>query len=188
MPVERDALIAEIRSFNRFYTGLVGLLDETLMHSAHSLAEARVLFELDRRSGAAVAGMGGAAGFLARAFHLDVGSAASEIALELQLDPAYLARILRKFAAAGLTEIRIDPHDGNRRLFLSARGHASLARLQAAADHDLARLTAGLAADEALKLSEALKQVTRLLGGNTQGFMTREHRGGAHPQSPTPDR
>ena len=49
MPADRNALIAEIRGFNRFYTCLVGLLDETLTQSAYTLAEARVLFELGRR-------------------------------------------------------------------------------------------------------------------------------------------
>jgi hypothetical protein len=87
MLVERGVLIAEIRGFSRFYTGLVGLLDETLMQSGHGLTEARVLFELDRRSGAPVAGVGGVAGFLVRAFSLDVGTAASEIAHALRLDP-----------------------------------------------------------------------------------------------------
>ncbi|OWK22263.1 hypothetical protein AJ88_07860 [Mesorhizobium amorphae CCBAU 01583] len=47
MSVERNALVGDIRRFNRFYTGLIGLLDETLAHSAYTLTEARVLFELD---------------------------------------------------------------------------------------------------------------------------------------------
>ncbi|MBZ9990279.1 hypothetical protein LB572_24575 [Mesorhizobium sp. BH1-1-5] len=44
-----EALVHEIRRFNRFYTGLVGLLDETLMQSPYTLVEARVLFELGRK-------------------------------------------------------------------------------------------------------------------------------------------
>lgn len=163
MPNERNALVAEIRCFNRFYTSLVGLLDETLLQSAYTLTEARVLFEL--RAGVAAATSGGEAGFLARAFRLDLAAAASGIAAELRLDPAYVARILRKFAAAGLTEMRIDPNDGRRILALSIRGNAALAGLQAAADRDLGRLTAGLAGDEAAELSDALRKIMRLLGG-----------------------
>ena len=45
-------LVADIRRFNRFYTCLVGLLDETLMQSAYTLTEARVLFELGHRPSA----------------------------------------------------------------------------------------------------------------------------------------
>lgn len=167
MPVERNALVGDIRRFNRFYTGLIGLLDETLTHSAYTLTEARVLFELDRRSGAPAADTGGTAGILARMFHLDIGPAASEMARELRLEPTYLTRILRKFAAAGLAEMRADPNDRHRRrLSLTAHGNQALARLQMTANQDLARLTAGLADDEAQQLSDALKRVTRLLGGD----------------------
>ncbi|WP_292667435.1 MarR family winged helix-turn-helix transcriptional regulator [Mesorhizobium sp.] len=139
-----------------------------MTQSAYTLTEARVLFELGHRSNTVAAGPGGEAGFLAQAFHLDVAPAASEIAGELRLDPAYLTRILKKFAAMGLTELRADPGDQRRRMLsLTARGNAELAKLQAAADRDLARLTAGLAGDETAELSRALKQVLRLLGGSS---------------------
>ncbi|PTE09366.1 acetyltransferase [Mesorhizobium helmanticense] len=169
MPDERNAMIADIRRFNRFYTSLVGLLDETLTQSAYTLTEARVLFELGNLPGIITADPGGEAGFLARAFHLDIGPVASAMAAELKLPPAYLSRILRKFAAAGLTEIRPDPGDRHQRILsLTARGNAALAGLQAAADRDLGRLTAGLAGDEAAELSHALRKVMRLLGGKVE--------------------
>ncbi len=84
-----------MRRFNRFYTRTVGLLDETLTSSAFTLTEARVLFELGHRS-EAVPQTAGERGFLADAFNLNVGPAASEIARELRLDPAYLTRILQE--------------------------------------------------------------------------------------------
>lgn len=169
MPADRNALVAEMRGFNRFYTCLVGLLDETLTQSAYTLTEARVLFELGHRPADVSAGPGGESGFLARAFHLDLAPVASDLAGELQLPPAHLMRILRKFMAAGLTELSADPDDRHRRvLSLTARGSAALATLQAAANRDLACLTAGLADDEAAELSDALKRVTRLLGGGAK--------------------
>jgi len=169
MPADRDALVAEMRGFNRFYTCLVGLLDETLTQSAYTLAEARVLFELGHRQADVSAGPGGESGFLARAFHLDLAPAASALAGELQLPPAHLMRILRKFTAASLIELRANADDRRRRtLSLTARGSAALATLQAAANRDLACLTAGLADDEAAELSDALKRVTRLLGGGKE--------------------
>ncbi len=170
MPADRNALVAEMRGFNRFYTCLVGLLDETLTQSAYTLTEARVLFELGHRPAGVSAGPDGKAGFLARAFDLDLAPAASALAGELQLPPALLMRILRKFMAAGLTELRVDPDDRRRRILsLTDRGSAALATLQAAADRDLASLTAGLADDEAAELSDALKRVTRLLGDGVRG-------------------
>ncbi|QND59453.1 MarR family winged helix-turn-helix transcriptional regulator [Mesorhizobium huakuii] len=166
MPTDRNALVRDLRCFNRFYTGLIGLLDETLTHSAYTLTEARVLFELGRRPGYIATSPGGKAGFLARALQIDFGPAASDIARELQLDPAYVTRILRKFSSAGLIET-LPGSDALRRrvLALTVRGEAALAALQAAADRDLTRLTAGLGDEEAAELSDMLARVRDLLGG-----------------------
>ena len=166
MPADRSALVRDLRCFNRFYTGLIGLLDETLTHSAFTLTEARVLFELGRRPGRIAANSGGKAGFLARVLQIDFEPAASDIARDLQLDPAYVTRILRKFSAAGLTETRAGPDALRRRvLSLTMRGQAALAALQSAADRDLARLTADLGDEEAAELSGMLTRVRHLLGG-----------------------
>jgi len=168
MPTDRNALVSDLRRFNRFYTGLIGLLDETLTHSAYTLAEARILFELGRGTDHIATNPGGKAGFLARVFQLDFAPAASEIARDLQLDPAYVIRILRKFSAAGLIEARAGPDTLRRHvLSLTAHGRAALAELQSAADRDLVRLTTGLGDEEAAELSDMLARVRRLLGGAT---------------------
>jgi DNA-binding MarR family transcriptional regulator len=154
-----EALVHEIRRFNRFYTGLVGLLDETLMQSPYTLTEARVLFELGRKPRPG----GGRAGLLARMFHLDLAPAVSGLAGELNLAPAYLTRMLRKFAAMGLAEMRDDPENGQPALALTRRGKAALVDLETATNRDLARLTVKLEDKEAAELSDALTRVTRLL-------------------------
>ncbi|CDX55829.1 GCN5-like N-acetyltransferase [Mesorhizobium plurifarium] len=154
-----DALVHEIRRFNRFYTGLVGLLDETLMQSPYTLAEARVLFELGRKPRPG----GGRAGLLARMFHLDLAPAASELAGELNLAPAYLMRVLRKFTAMGLAGMRDGSENGLPVLSLTRRGRAALVDLEAATNRDLARLIVKLEDKEAAELSDALNRVTRLL-------------------------
>ena len=154
-----EALVHEIRRFSRFYTGLVGLLDETLMQSPYTLVEARVLFELGRKARPG----DGRTGLLARMFHLDLAPAASELASELNLAPAYLMRVLRKFTALGLAEMRDGPENGQPVLALTRRGKAALVDLETATNRDLARLTVKLEDKEASELSEALNRVTRLL-------------------------
>lgn len=162
---DRHALIADVRRFNRFYTRLIGLLEERLTSSAFTLTEARVLFELGHRTNKVEAGSYGWTEFLTRSFQLDVGPVASEIAAELRIDPAYLTRILRKFAADGLTDVQADPADGRRRILsLTPAGRKALAGLQDAADQHIARLTDRLSQDEVGELSGALEAVTRLLG------------------------
>src|ERR1700728_300303 len=79
---EIDLSVAAFRGFNRFYTRLIGVLDERLIESGFSLTEARVLFELGLRA----------------------ERSAGEIASELSIDPGYLSRILRKLEDGGLLD------------------------------------------------------------------------------------
>ena len=163
MQNDRNALIGEIRRFTRFYTRTVGLLDETLVQSSFTLAEARVLFEIghsqprDRLS-------------------------ASDIAAELRLDQAYLARILRRLAGAGLTSTTPDPADGRRRLLsLTDKGGAALDGLQAGADRDIARLIRDLPEDRIGELRHALGQTMRMMTvgpGKQPNIALRAHRAG----------
>ncbi|RUU49827.1 MarR family transcriptional regulator, partial [Mesorhizobium sp. M2C.T.Ca.TU.009.01.2.1] len=125
----------------------------------YTLAEARVLFELGRKPRPG----GGRAGLLARMFHLDLAPAASELAGELNLAPAYLMRVLRKLAAMGLAGMRDGSENGQPVLSLTRRGRAALVDLEAATNRDLARLIVKLEDKEAAELSDALNRVTRLL-------------------------
>ena len=78
----------------------------------------------------------------------------------MRVDPAYLTRILRKFAAAGLTEVRTDPADRRRRILsLTPGGAAALAGLQAAADRDMGRLVQDLPDGSARELADAMQKI-----------------------------
>lgn len=160
MQHDHPTVIAEIRRFNRFYTRTIGLLEETLTRSEFTLTEARVLFELGHRS----------------------SPAASEIAGDLRLDPAYLARILKKFADAGLTAAQVDHADGRRRILsLTAKGRDALAGIQAAADQDAARLVDRLSGAQRHELEGAMRKVVELLDPSGDGkprIDLRPHRAG----------
>src|SRR5271165_1575082 len=72
--------IEAVRRFNRFYTRRIGVLQDGLLGSELSLTEARVLYELAHAETMTASRLGEAVG----------------------VDPGYLSRILRGFAARGL--------------------------------------------------------------------------------------
>src|SRR5271154_3653585 len=81
---------AIFRRFNRMYTRVIGTLNEGLLNSDFSLAEARVLYELATRP----------------------LPAASEITEHLGMDPGYVSRLVGKFVRAGLLKRKTSEHDG----------------------------------------------------------------------------
>jgi DNA-binding MarR family transcriptional regulator/GNAT superfamily N-acetyltransferase len=95
------ARVAEMRRFNRFYTRLIGALDEGHLGSPFSLAQMRVLYELA---------------------HQDAPTA-SALCEQLALDPGYLSRMLRDLVRRGLVARRRAAADARRHeLGLTARG------------------------------------------------------------------
>jgi len=140
---ELAALVADIRAFNRFYTAHVGALSERLLASPFSLAEARVLYELGQRDGLTAAVLG----------------------RDLDLDAAYLSRILRRFAQAGLVARRPDPADGRGRLLgLTAAGRDAFAGLDAASRDWLGGVLGALAPDRRRALAAAMGAIRTILG------------------------
>lgn len=72
-------IITEIRGFNRFYTSILGLLDQHILDSGYSLTEARVLFEISKTE----------------------CCTANQLCSILDIDRSYMSRIIRKFEEKG---------------------------------------------------------------------------------------
>jgi len=156
---ELQESVRQVREFNRFYTRTVGLLNETLTESEFSLAEARVLFELGHRA----------------------APVASEIATDLLLDPAYLARILRRFRETELIEALPDGRDRRRRLLtLTEKGREALGGLQSRSEAQVSSLVAGLAPPDRRGLVDAMAFIRDTLGQRPvlAPVVLREHRPG----------
>lgn len=155
-----DEQIERVRSFNRFYTRHIGLLNEGLLESAFSLTEARVLYELAHRGPVTAADLG----------------------RELGLDAGYLSRLLKRFGTQGL--IQRLPSEGDKRQFLVSltdRGHAAFKPLNQASAAQVAAMLSGLSADERERLVQAMATVERLVGGApnySSSYILRPHRTG----------
>src|ERR1700730_16837043 len=87
--ISLNSHIAAFRRFNRMYTRFIGVLDEEFLNSGYSLAEGRVLYELATGE----------------------NPTAKEIAVALDIDPAYLSRILRRFEKNSLLKRMVSKKD-----------------------------------------------------------------------------
>ena len=128
---DSDGQISAVRSFNRFYTRKLGVLDQQLLKSPFSLSEARVLYELATRE----------------------DLAAKQIGIELGLDPGYLSRIIQNFDDTGLITRKPLPSDRRQyRLGLTAKGRQAFAKLDRRSHDDIAGMLATLSRADAERL------------------------------------
>ncbi len=154
--------IAAVRRFNRFYTRSIGALQEGLLQSSFSLAEARVLYELAQRDGATATGLG----------------------RELGLDPGYLSRILQRFERDGLiSRVSSDADRRQSTLSLTDAGHAAFAPLDASSRDEIGALLRALPEPAQAALVAAMDRIESLLGGASESAATvpwllRQHRPG----------
>ena len=151
--------VAAFRRFNRRYTRFIGTLNEGLLGSDFSLAEARVLYEIATRDAAT----------------------AKEIAEALWLDAGYLSRMLAKFAQAGV--IARQPSEADARfaeIRLTETGEAAFARLNSRSDGQAADVLGALSDVDRARLMGCMETISELLagGGWDRRYTLRTHRVG----------
>jgi len=135
--------IDAVRRFNRFYTRHVGALDEHLLSSPFTLAEARVVFELGVR----------------------LAPTASAIGDALGLDRGYLSRIVQKLARQGLVKRERSSEDGRRiALSLTTPGRRAFRSLDRRSSEATKALIATLPLPQRARMLEAMRIVQATLG------------------------
>jgi len=155
-----DPRVEAIRRFNRLYTQRIGVLHEDYLHSPLSLSQVRVLYEA----------------------HRDPPPAAVELARDLDLDAAYLSRVLKGFERAGLVRRAASRGDGRKSLVsLTAKGRRTLAALQDRSRAEVAALLAPLPPAGQERLVAAMRAIEEVLGANparTSSYVLRPHQPG----------
>ncbi|MEB8337359.1 bifunctional helix-turn-helix transcriptional regulator/GNAT family N-acetyltransferase [Streptomyces endophyticus] len=136
--------VQDIRSFNRFYTNVIGALDYSRhLYAPYTLTESRVLYEL------------------AHTEKVD----AADLRTQLNLDAGYLSRILGKFERDGLVERGSSEKDSRRRrITLTARGRGTAELLDERTRETVGTLLTTVPPTERDRLSEALRTVREILG------------------------
>jgi len=134
--------VAQVREFNRFYAGQIGLLQERFLESPYSLTEARIMFELSRRD----------------------NMTAVELAALLGINPGYLSRILKRFASRGFIRRMRSPLDRRELLLnLTSKGHKVYAPLNARANNEVRSSLRHLSPREIGKLLESMDTIRQML-------------------------
>ena len=133
---------AVFRQFNRIYTRFIGTLDEGLLHTEYSLAEARVLYELATGK----------------------SPSARQVSAELGIDAGYLSRILTKFEHAGLLKRKASPQDArSAEINLSPAGKSAFKNLDALANAQAGVLLRGLAHANRTELIRSMRAIEGIL-------------------------
>jgi DNA-binding MarR family transcriptional regulator/GNAT superfamily N-acetyltransferase len=139
--------ISSVRAFNRFYTGVIGVLQEGLLRTPYSLTEARAIFELAQRD------------------DLEVG----ELRRMLGLDAGYVSRILARFEADGLITKQRSPEDARRQVLrLTEAGRSAFEMLDTRSVEEIGGLLSRLSEQDQRRLVGAMGAIEALLGESPQ--------------------
>jgi DNA-binding MarR family transcriptional regulator/GNAT superfamily N-acetyltransferase len=136
--------VAEIREFNRFYTARLGLLSRRHLDGALTLAEARILYEINARPKVT----------------------ASALQQTLELDAGYMSRLLAGLARRRLIRrVSSDTDAREKPLVLTPTGEKAVARLNEQSMAHIHGLLEHLGPAERETLAASLASVRRLLAG-----------------------
>ena len=134
--------VSALRAFNRFYTGHLGILAPGFLRTPHTLAEARVLFELGQED------------------ELEVAT----LRERMRIDAGHLSRLLARLEQRGLVARERSATDGRRQVArLTPAGREDFALLDRRSAEETGARLAGLAESERQRLIGALADVRRLL-------------------------
>ncbi len=141
----------KIRKFNRFYTNLLGLLDQRLLNTEFSITEARVLYELGESP-----------------------CSAKELIQKLKIDSGYLSRILKQFEKKGFVR-RIQSREDGRvySIFLTLIGKEKLSKLNTLSDGQTEKLLRDLSTQEQEELAFAMDRIQCSLSGERREVQIR---------------
>jgi DNA-binding MarR family transcriptional regulator len=146
--MKRDQeVIEQIRSFNRYYTNVIGLLDQHFLESPFSLTEGRVLYEISNTE----------------------ECSAKKIRETINIDEGYLSRILNLFKKRGLiTKI---PSLEDKRLNiikLTEKGRREFASMNEHSNTLISRIIENLTRDEREEFVNMTERIRYLLSRDSQ--------------------
>lgn len=134
--------INEMRSFNRFYTAVIGVLNNKFLNSKYSLVDLRIL----------------------QAISFKDGVTASDLIETLNIDKSYLSRILLRLEKDKLITRKASPLDGRSyHLHLTVRGKKEYQEHDKASDKHISEILARIDDGERNRLISSMHQIKNIL-------------------------
>lgn len=138
--MKKNDIITEIRGFNRFYTNILGLLDQHIIDSGYSLTEARILFEISKAD----------------------TCTANQLCSVLDVDRSYMSRIINKFEKNELiTRSVCDTDNRNIEIHMTEKGTDVFHELNSHANKQIDDLISKLTSNECKNLIDSIRTVKR---------------------------
>ena len=135
-------MIDKIRSFNRFYTNVIGLLDQYYLESPFSLTEGRILYEICNTE----------------------DCSAKKIREQIVIDEGYLSRILDNFVKQGLIKKTRSSNDGRLWIIVpTEKGRGEFARLNDNSNLLIVQMIEKLSKEEQADLLKKMDEIRALL-------------------------
>jgi DNA-binding MarR family transcriptional regulator/predicted N-acetyltransferase YhbS len=157
---ELESQIAAVRGFNRFYTRKLGIIEPKLLHSAWSLQEARIIYEIAHRQ----------------------TCTATDLVRALGLDAGYISRTLQMLQRRQIVARK--PLKTDRRateITLTAKGRAAFTELDGRSRDEVGKLLDTLDDADRAAVVHAMARIEQALEPSPQppvGYLLRNHRPG----------
>ena len=138
--MRKNDIITEIRGFNRFYTNILGLLDQHIIDSGYSLTEARILFEISKTD----------------------ACTANQLCSVLDVDRSYMSKIINKFEKNELIRRNVrDTDNRNIEIHMTEKGIHVFHELNDHANQQIDDLISKLTSGECEKLIDSIRTVKK---------------------------
>lgn len=148
-------IITDIRGFNRFYTNILGLLEQHILDSGYSLTEARVIFEISKTE----------------------HCTANQLSAILKIDRSYMSRIITKFEKHGLIIRNTSKMDSrNIEIRLSEKGIDIFHKLDKRSNEQIQEILKKLNNEECEKIRDAMNNIKKYLTIATTDLSIRPYR------------
>lgn len=148
-------IVTEIRGFNRFYTNILGLLDQHIIDSGYSLTEARILFEIGKTD----------------------TCTANQLCSALDIERSYMSKIINKFEKKGLISRNIcDTDNRNIEIHMTEKGTSVFHELNNRANKQIENLISKLNAEDCEKLVNSIRAVKKYFSKATKDIKIRPYK------------